>query len=71
MATVLNFIDIAGFDSGNPGDPVAFVSMNGLTFQAGAQALLDFINDVEALVATQQNVDSTTVTKFETVSTQI
>lgn len=71
MAVVLNSVEIQGFNNSEPGDAVAAVSLGGLIFQAGQTALWAFVDSVESLVAAQQNVDTTTVTKFETVSTQI
>lgn len=69
MATALVRVQVDGFDTSRPGDPVASVTLSGIVLQAGETALWEFVDGVEALVAGAQNVDTVKTTKFETVST--
>lgn len=71
MTTSLTNVIVRGFDTNNPGDPVAVVSLNGMSFQAGEEALWSFVDSVVDLVSAAQNVDSVVTTKYETVSTVI
>lgn len=71
MATALVRVQVDGFDTSRPGDPVASVTLSGIVLQAGESALWAFVDDVAALVGAAQNVDTVKTTKFETVSTVI
>lgn len=70
MAAILNSIEFLGLPTGG-GDPVALLSISPPTFQAGQEVTDEFIEYVTTFIATQQNVASVRVTKFETVSTVI
>lgn len=69
MATSLISVNVSGFDTQNPGDPVASVALDGMSFQAGDTALWGFVSAVASLVAGAQNVDTVVTTKYESVST--
>jgi hypothetical protein len=71
MATVLNYVTVSGYSGSTSGDPIASVSLNGMTFQAGEEAMWAFVEGVSALVSQAQNVNTVVVMKYETVSSAV
>lgn len=71
MPSSLTNVTVRGYVADNPGDPVASVTLSGLVFQAGEDALWEFVSAVSDLVSQAQNVSKVVVTKYETVSTVV